>query len=92
MTTEPIAYRVGDATVRIDDVEDVGASNVAVENVIASMRVYSFRVTQRGVTTVYRCRVMLSDVMRLSDQQLAEHLLLHGRKKRRFGFRGPHIP
>ena len=92
MHTEPIAYTVGDAILRIDDVIPIGSTDV-VDDPVSSRRIYTFRVTKHGMTTVWRCKVKLADIIRLTDQQLAEYLLAHGRRKLRlFGFFGDSVP
>lgn len=86
MDSEPRGYSVGDAIVKIDDVVDVAPAAKADEVIYFALRVYTFRITKDGVTTAYRCKVALSDIVRKNDQQLAEFLALKSRKTKLFDF------
>lgn len=76
MHSEPIAYAVGDAEVRIITAVDEGA-------LPSNGRVYVFTVRRNGVETWYRSDVHLRDILQKSDQQLAEYLIREARNRTR---------
>ena len=74
-------FRVGDSLVIVDH-------NTTVRPL--GTREFFFRVKRLGVVTAYRVDVNETEVVGLSQQALAEYLLLHVRRKSRlFTYREP---